>query len=80
MDVAADKLELDEIQGNILAGFKNEYITFLFFTLPGEGSNARAWLADVIADVATTTEVKNFNDLYRLSSRAGADRSRPRRG
>ena len=73
MDVAADKLELDEIQGNILAGFKNEFITFLFLTLPGEGSNARAWLADVIADVATTPEVKNFNDLYRLSSRAGAD-------
>ena len=67
MDVAADKLELDEIQGNILAGFKNEFITFLFLKLSGDGRKARAWLADVIADVATTTEVKTFNDLFRLA-------------
>ena len=37
MDVAAVKLELDEIQGNILAGFKNEYITYLFLELSGDG-------------------------------------------
>ena len=63
--MAADKLELDEIQGNILAGFKNEFITFLFLELSGNARKARAWLADVITDVATTTEVKDFNDGYR---------------
>ncbi len=73
MDVAADELELDEIQGNILAGFKNEFITFLFLKLSGDGRKARAWLADVIADVATTTEVKTFNDLFRVARHSGAE-------
>ena len=71
--MAARELELDEIQGNILAGFKNEYITFLFIELSANARKARAWLTDVIADVATTTEVKNFNDAFRLASHSGAD-------
>jgi Dyp-type peroxidase family len=72
MDVATVELQADEIQGNILAGFKNEYITFVFLELSGEAPRARAWLADVIPDVATTTEVKIFNEYFRLARHSGA--------
>ena len=71
MDVATVKLELDEIQGNILAGFKNDYITYLFLELSRDVREARAWLADVIADVSTTPEVQTFNAYYSLARSSG---------
>jgi Dyp-type peroxidase family len=66
MNAAADNLELDEIQGNILAGFNKDWQAFLFFTLPADVGAARAWLAEIVDDVASTTEVKAFNDVFRL--------------
>ena len=71
--MAAATLELDEIQGNILAGFKSDFAGFLLFTLSGEAQMARAWLADVIADVSTTDEVQTFNDLFRLRRSLGEE-------
>ena len=65
-------LELKEIQGNVLAGFNKDYASFLFFALPDEQAQARTWLAGLVDQVATTEEVKQFNDLFRaIRSRRG---------
>jgi Dyp-type peroxidase family len=58
-------LELDEIQGDILAGFKKDYESFLLFVLPDDEARAREWLRGLVDQVATTKEVKQFNDLFR---------------
>jgi deferrochelatase/peroxidase EfeB len=58
-------LELKEIQGNILAGFNKDYASFLFFVLPADQAKAREWLHGLVDQVATTEEVKQFNDLFR---------------
>jgi Dyp-type peroxidase family len=59
-------LDLDQIQGNILGGFNKDHVSFLFFALPADQAAARAWIAELIPEVATATEVKAFNDLFRL--------------
>jgi Dyp-type peroxidase family len=61
----APVLNLDDIQGNILAGFNKDHQTFLFVRLPDGQVDAQAWLADVIDQVASHTEVMAFNDLYK---------------
>jgi Dyp-type peroxidase family len=67
-------LALDEIQGNILAGFNKDYASFLFFALPDDQARAREWLRGLVDQVATTEEVKQFNDLFRaIRSRRGRE-------
>lgn len=64
-------LALDNIQGNILAGFNKDLQSFLFLRLP-EGPDARIWLASVVTEVATTSEVLAFNQLFKqLRARRG---------
>lgn len=63
---ALGQASFDEIQGNILAGFSKDFASFLFFVLPQDQASARAWLNEVVPEVATTTEVKAFNDLFKL--------------
>jgi Dyp-type peroxidase family len=58
-------LQLDEIQGNVVAGFNKDNTSYLFLTLPDEPARARAWLAGLVGQVATAQEVKQFNDLFR---------------
>ena len=72
METAAVELELDEIQGNILVGFNKDFAAFLLFVLPAHPARARAWLADVLPDVATGRQVKVFNDLFRSIRRANS--------
>jgi Dyp-type peroxidase family len=67
-------LRLDEIQGNVIAGFNKDHTSYLFFALPGEPAQARAWLADLVNEVATAQEVKQFNDLFRAIRRRRGDR------
>jgi Dyp-type peroxidase family len=62
-------LELDDLQGNILAGFNKDYASFLLFALPPDQAQAREWLRDLVDQVATTEEVKQFNDLFRAIRR-----------
>jgi Dyp-type peroxidase family len=62
-------LELDEIQGDIIPGFNKDYASFLFFALPADQSQAREWLRDLVDQVATAEEVKQFNDLFRAIRR-----------
>jgi Dyp-type peroxidase family len=59
------ELEREEIQGNILAGFNKDYASFLFFVLPNDTTEAKAWLSDLVAEVATTQEVGAFNALFK---------------
>ena len=67
-------LELKEIQGNILAGFNKDYASFLFLALPADQAKAREWLHGLVNQVATTEEVKQFNDLFRtIHSRRGRE-------
>jgi Dyp-type peroxidase family len=65
-DVQVDMpLQLDQIQGNVVAGFNKDYASYLFLALPDEPARARAWLAGLVGQVATAEEVKRFNDLFR---------------
>jgi Dyp-type peroxidase family len=67
-------LQLEEIQGNVVAGFNKDYTSYLFFALPDEPARARAWLADLVDEVATAQEVKQFNDLFRAIRKRRGDR------
>jgi Dyp-type peroxidase family len=65
-DVAVDMpLKLDEIQGNIVAGFNKDHTSYLFLALPDDPARGRAWLGELVGQVATAREVKQFNDLFR---------------
>jgi Dyp-type peroxidase family len=67
-------LDLKEIQGNVVAGFNKDYASFLFLALPEGQAQARAWLAELVDQVATAEEVKQFNDLFRAIRRRHGDR------
>jgi Dyp-type peroxidase family len=67
-------LKLEEIQGNVVAGFNKDYTSYLFFALPDEPGQARAWLAGLVNEVATAQEVKRFNDLFREIRKRRGDR------
>jgi Dyp-type peroxidase family len=67
-------LQLEEIQGNVVAGFSKDHTSYLFFALPDEPAQARAWLADLVDEVATAQEVKQFNDLFRAIRKRRGDR------
>jgi Dyp-type peroxidase family len=76
---AADpEVRLAEIQGNILAGFNKDHQRLLFFRL-GDTEQARAWLATIVDETATTEEVLAFNDLFRRARarRHGAEVTTP---
>jgi Dyp-type peroxidase family len=57
-------LNLKEIQGNIVAGFNKDFASFLFFALPDDQAQVHKWLAELVGQVATAEEVKQFNDLF----------------
>jgi hypothetical protein len=66
--------QFPDIQGNILAGFNKDNATFLFFALPAEAEQGRVWLSEVVDEVATTTEVKAFNALFKEIGKRHRDR------
>ncbi|GAC1370248.1 MAG: peroxidase [Ktedonobacteraceae bacterium] len=70
-DVANEILEakdiashLSNIQGNIIGGFSKDYQTALFLRF-SDPHLARTWLASIISDVATSSEVVAFNELFK---------------
>jgi Dyp-type peroxidase family len=65
------ELNLENIQGNGLAGFNKDHQRLVFFRV-GDRDRARRWLASVVDEVATSEEVLAFNELFR--------RARARRG
>lgn len=68
MNVEELATQLGKIQGNILAGFNKDHQAFVFLSFGGAKA-ARRWLADLVDDVATTAEVRAFNDLFKLVGR-----------
>jgi hypothetical protein len=72
----AQAIELDQIRGNTLAGFNKDFASFLFFVLPADPAQARRWVAQIVDEVATTAEVKAFNDLFRVVRAPSPPRSR----
>jgi Dyp-type peroxidase family len=67
-------LDLKEIQGNVVAGFNKDHASFLLLALPDDPDRARAWLAELVDQVATAEEVKQFNDLFRAIRRRRGQR------
>jgi Dyp-type peroxidase family len=64
-------LALGDIQGNILGGFNKDFGAFVGVEFPS-GAAGRAWLAGLIPEVASVTEVSAFNAAFRgVSARAG---------
>jgi Dyp-type peroxidase family len=57
---------LANIQGNIFGGFNKDHQTFLFLTFPDQASG-RAWLAEIVDQVATAEEVIAFNTLFKAA-------------
>ncbi|MFF4543724.1 Dyp-type peroxidase [Streptomyces sp. NPDC001406] len=60
-----------EIQGDILAGFKKDYMTLLFLQF-GDVAAARNWLAELVPRIATTEQVANFNAKFHDAREASA--------
>jgi Dyp-type peroxidase family len=74
---ADPELNLDNIQGNVLAGFNKDHQRLLFFRL-GDGARAQSWLATVVDETATSEEVLAFNELFRRArSRRGGEGATP---
>jgi Dyp-type peroxidase family len=61
---AGQKLPLrhsDEIQGDILAGFRKDHATVLLLNFPAEPVRVRDWLGRLVPQIATTQQVARFN-------------------
>jgi Dyp-type peroxidase family len=63
--VAEPLLDIDEIQGNILAGFNKDQQLLLALRIRRVPS-ARKWLARMLPFVSSLAEVQQFNTLYRM--------------
>lgn len=70
--IAEDPLDVDDIQGNSLAGFRKDCQRFLFFAMdrtPSGLTAMRAWLRGLAPSVSTVAEVHQFNELFRSMRR-----------
>jgi Dyp-type peroxidase family len=66
-------LRVDQIQGNILAGFNKDNQTLIFLRIE-EPKQFRKWLQTLVPFVATTEEVLSFNRLFKsIRSRRGVE-------
>ncbi|MGW7020109.1 Dyp-type peroxidase [Streptomyces decoyicus] len=60
-----------EIQGNILAAFNKDYMTFRYVRFPDDkGAGGRGWLSVMLNTVSVTEAVEDFNEEFSLSRRA----------
>jgi Dyp-type peroxidase family len=64
-DVGTVKLDLDQVQGNIIPGFLNDFQQFLFVRFPS-GTAARRWLAELFPEVSSAREIATFSLLRQL--------------
>jgi Dyp-type peroxidase family len=64
----------DEIQGNILAGFRKDHQAFLMVHFANADSG-RAWLRWLAPHIATTRQVTAFNDWFAANRRLQPDGS-----
>jgi Dyp-type peroxidase family len=59
-----EQLELDDIQGAIIPGFKKDYAALLYLRI-NDRAGCKRWLADRAKEVARADEVLAFNRLFR---------------
>ncbi len=65
--------ESDEIQGDVLAGFKKDQMVLLFLRFE-DGVRARTWLKKLAPRIATTRQVATFNKAFsEARQRSGGD-------
>jgi len=57
-------LAIDNVQGNILAGFNKDFQTMLFLKIVND-NDFRNWLGQLVPFIATTAEVLDFNRLFK---------------
>ncbi len=70
-------LNVDNIQGNVLAGFNKDHQTLLFFRITNP-VKFRRWLRTQIPSIATLAEVISFNRLFKsIRVRLGRDPTEP---
>jgi len=60
----------DDVQGNILAGFRKDRQSFLFVQLADQASG-RTWLSELTPRLASTRQVATFNAAFSRARRAG---------
>nr|WP_042189989.1 Dyp-type peroxidase [Kibdelosporangium sp. MJ126-NF4]CEL19024.1 Peroxidase [Kibdelosporangium sp. MJ126-NF4]CTQ95174.1 Peroxidase (EC 1.11.1.7) [Kibdelosporangium sp. MJ126-NF4] len=66
-DAAARTLPLrhsEDIQGDILAGFRKDHVTVLLLRFPDDHEPVRKWLRRLIPQIATTRQVAAFNSEF----------------
>lgn len=61
----------DQIQGNVLAGFRKDRQQLLFVNFAGNSTAARNWLSALLPIVATTAQVATFNAAFSAARSAG---------
>lgn len=75
-------LDMDDIQGNTLAGFNKDHQAFLFLAINAEDEHAAAasrawakeWIGRLAPHISTAAEVHQFNQLFRaLRARRNAE-------
>jgi deferrochelatase/peroxidase EfeB len=66
-------LDLANIQGNIVPGFRKDHQAFIRVTFADDQELARTWLADLKPDIASALEVSRFNELFKLVSERRRD-------
>lgn len=67
-------LNVDDIQGNILAGFNKDFQTFLFLKI-NDKNIVKEWLRTITPTISTVAEVHSFNNVFRAMRvrRKGSD-------
>jgi Dyp-type peroxidase family len=64
----------DDIQGNVLAGFRKDRQQLVFVSFDGSAANARAWLSVILPRIATTRQVASFDEAFSAArASAGGD-------
>jgi Dyp-type peroxidase family len=67
------KINVENIQGNILTGFSKDFQSFMFLKFT-DTVEAKRWLKDITPEVATVEELQAFKDLFKLTKkRRGAE-------
>jgi Dyp-type peroxidase family len=59
-------LKIDDIQGDILAGFRKDHVRLVFFQFSDSTAAAlKKWLASFASEISTARQVAGFNTLFR---------------
>ena len=59
-------LKIDDIQGDILAGFRKDHVRLLFFRFADAAIPAlKKWLVSFASEISNVRQVAGFNTLFR---------------